>query len=244
MPFWLQALLVVGATFLALFLLQFGLPSFVGSGQATATLGLTMAGTPTPVPTRTPTVTSTLLPTPAPSPTPTLLPPESGIIYALRPHVNRVGWVVSSEEGNHFGEAHLYTGVLEGNVFHGAFQFDISFITPGSLIHYAAVELIGLDGQRLGDGGSWSLQMLGTDVDPEWPLHGFDRIHQASVTHTLSLVLSSVDLSREKTHVFVLDVGQRAELEKRIARGVVSFRLYGPSSGADNQSCIVRRVYV
>ena len=193
-----------------------------------------MAGTPTPVPTRTPTVTSTLLPTPAPSPTPTLLPPESGIIYALKSHVNRVGWVVSGEEGNHFGEAHLYTGVLEGNVYHGAFQFDISFIAPGSSIHYAAVELTGLDGQRLEDGGSWSLQMLGTDVDPEWPLHDFDRIHQASVAHTLSLILSSVELSREETHVFVLNVDQRTELEKRIARGVVSFRLDGPASGADN----------
>lgn len=236
MPFWVQALLVVGAVFFVLFWLQFGLPSFVGTGEATATLVPTMTATVTPVatPTRTPTATPTLLPTPTPRPTPTLLPPEGGIIYALKPNVNRLGWVVSGESGNHFGGSNLYTGIFEGNVYHGAFQFDISFIVPASAIHYAAVELTGLDARRLGDGGSWSLQMLGTEVDPEWPLHGFDHIHQASVAFTLSPILNNADLSREKTHVFVFNPGQRAELEERIARGVISFRLDGPSSGADN----------
>jgi hypothetical protein len=162
------------------------------------------------------------------------LPPEGGIIYALHPNVNRVGWVASGEEGNHFGEAHLYTGVLQGKVYHGAFQSDISFIAPGSSIHYAAVELTGLDDQRLGQDGNWSLQVLGTEIDPEWPLHSFEQIHQAPVAFTLSPTLNRADLSRAKRHVFVFDAGQRAELEKRVTGGVISFRLDGPSSGADN----------
>ena len=241
LPFWVQALLVVGVTFLVLFWLQFGRSYLAGTGKATATLGLTtptvtLTGTSVPTPSRLPTATPTLTPTgtPTPHPTPTLLPPEGGIIYALKPNVNREGWVVSGEEGNHFGESHLYTGVFEENVYHGAFQYDVSFIASGSSIHYAAVELTGLDDQRLGDDGSWSLQVLGPEVDPEWPLHGFDQIHQASIAFTLSPILNSADLGRGKTHVFVFDAGQRAELEQRIFRGVVSFRLDGPASGADN----------
>lgn len=152
----------------------------------------------------------------------------------MNPNVNRVGWVVGGQEGNHFGESNLYTGVFEGNVYHGAFQFDISFIAPGSSIHYAAVELTGLDDQKLGNDGNWVLQMLDTQVDPEWPLHGFEQIDRASVTFTLPPALGNGDLSRGKTHVFVFNAGQRAELEERIARGVVSFRLDGPSFGDDN----------
>ncbi len=235
-PFWVQALLVVGVTFVVLFWLQFGLPSFGGTEETAATPVPTITATVTlaSTPTWTRTATPTSVPTPTPRPTPTLLHPEGGIIYALKPNVNRVGWVVSGEDGNHFGESNIYAGVLADNVYHGAFQFDMSFITPGSAIHYAAVELTGLDAQRLGEGGNWSLQMLGTEVDPEWPLHGFDRIHEAAVAHTLSPTLNGADLGKEKTHVFIFNAGQRADLEQRIARGVVSFRLDGPSFGADN----------
>lgn len=236
LPFWFKALSVVVSLALTLAGLQFGLPLLRRTGQATAIPLPTTAvtGTPLPTPTRTPTGTPHPSPTPTLFPTPTLLPPEGGIIYALKPNVNRVGWVVSGQEGNHFGESHLYTGIFEGQVYHGAFQFDISFIVPGSSVHYAAVELSGLDDQRLGDDGNWALQMLGTQVDAEWPLHDFDHIHQAMVAFTLSPVLNRVDLSREKTHAFVLNAGQRAELEERVARGVVSFRLDGPSSGMQN----------
>jgi len=236
MPFWLQVLLVIGAAFVVLFWLQFGTPSLRPSEEVPATPVPIRTATLTPFPasTRTPTATETVLPTSTPRPTPTLLPPEGGIIYALKPNVNRVGWVVSGEEGNHFGEAYLYAGVLGGRVYHGAFQFDVSFITPGSSIHYAAVELTGLDDRRLGQDGNWSLQVLGTEIDAEWPLHGFEQIAQAPVAFTLSPTLNRADLSREKTYVFVLDSGQRAELEARIARGVVSFRLDGPSAGDDN----------
>ena len=236
MPFWFKALLVLGATLLTLAGLQFGLPLLDRVDTAPATLPPTPKATNTPVSTATltPTATATPSATPIFRPTPTLLPPEGGIIYALKPNVNRVGWVASGQEGNHFGESHLYTGFSGGNIYHGAFQFDISFITPGSAVHYAAVELTGLDGRQLSDGGNWSLQMLGTEIDPEWPLHDFDQIHQSSVAYTLSPILASGDLGQGRTQIFELDAGQRAELEERITRGVLSFRLDGPSSGLDN----------
>jgi hypothetical protein len=236
MPFWLKGLLVIGATLLSLAALQFG-PALLdrASGPSTTV-------PPTQMPTRTPTATfpplptATVTPTPShtPLPTPTLLPPKGGIIYTLNPNVNRVGWVMGGEETNHFGDSHLYTGLQGGEIYHGAFQFDLSFLAPGSSIHYAAVELTGLDAQVLGQGGRWSLQMLDTEIDPEWPLHGFDAIHEASIAFTLSPELSSDDLAPGATNVFELSAGQRAELEARIARGVVSFRLDGPTGDGDN----------
>lgn len=176
--------------------------------------------------------TSTL--TPTPSPTPTLMPPEGGVIYALKPYVNRVGWVVEGDDSNHFGDSYLYAGIREGKIYHGAFQFDLSFLPPGTLIHYAAIELTGLDDRYLGKGGEWSLHMLVPAADPEWPLHGFDDIHRARTAHIIAPTLSRDDLQVGQTNVFVLSAGQRAELEKRITYGVVSFRLDGPSSGDDN----------
>ena len=233
MPLWFKVFLVVGVTLLTLAGLQFGLPLLDRAEQPPPTLP-TPTGTPPPLPSPTSTATISPTPTPTPLPTPTLLPPPGGIIYALNPNINRVGWVASDQEGNHFGDSHLYTGILEGRVYHGAFQFDISFIAPGSSLHYAAVELTGLDDQNLAEGGNWSLQMLDTTIDPEWPLHDFEQIHQASVAHTLPPTLHRSDLGRGQMQVFVLNAGLRAELEERIARGVVSFRLDGPSSGENN----------
>ncbi|MFZ5917185.1 MAG: TolB family protein [Chloroflexota bacterium] len=236
MPFWAKALIVLGATLLTLAALQFGLPLLDRAGQPPQTPAPTPTAvrTATATPTPSPTASRTPTPTPTSRPTPTLLPPQGGIIYALTPNVNRVGWVVSDEQGNHFGESFLYTGVLAGQVYHGSFQFDVSFIAPGSSVHYAAVELTGLDDSRLAREGNWAVQLLSPEIDPEWPLHSYAQIHEAAVDFTLSPVLSGSDLGRGVEQVFVLDAGQRAELEKRIARGVLSFRIDGPVSGADN----------
>jgi hypothetical protein len=235
-PLQFQVLLVIGTAVVAFALLQFGLPSLAKPAQATTAL-TTGAGTtrpPTSGGAQVPTVPSSSLSTPTPRPTPTLLAPEGGIIYAVQPRANRVGWIVSGLAGNHFGDSYLYTGVLDGKIHHGAFQFDLSFLSPGSSVVYAAVELVGLDDQRVGTSGQWSLEMLGTEVDPEWPLHGYEQIHGASTTYTLSPVLDRADLAKGKENVFVLSQEQREELQRRVSRGVVSFRLDGPTSGPDN----------
>jgi len=236
-PLQVQVLIVVATAVVAFALLQFGLPALAKPSQATVTLPTMTQATrpPTPTEARMPTATATPFSTPTPRPTPTLLPPEGGIIYVLKPYVNRVGWVAEGEAGNHFGESHLWTGTSEGKVYHGAFQFDLSFLAPGYFIHYAAIELTGLDDQMLDEQGTWSVQMLGPEIDPEWPLHGYEEIHGAPVAHTLSPSLNGADLAKGKSSVFVLNAGQRTELEHRISRGVVSFRLDGPSSGTGNR---------
>jgi hypothetical protein len=235
MPLAIQVLLLATIAAVVFAVLYFGVPALGTFPRATATL-LVAQATETLPPTWTPApfATDTPMPTSTPPPTPALAPPEGGMVYALKPYPHRVGWVASGEEGNHLGESHIYAGTLDGEGYHGVFQFDLSSLTPGSSIYYATVELTGLDDQKLARAGAWALQMLAVEADLAWSVHTFDSIHQAPVFDTLSPVLSGSDLIAGKTQVFVLNASQRSELEKRISRGVVSFRIDGPSTSGQN----------
>jgi hypothetical protein len=204
--------------------------------SATSTSTPTATTSPTPEPTSLPTATPVTTPTtvslvPA---TPSPVIPDGGIVYAVTPNINRVGWVRSGEDGNHFGDSYIHVGFLGDNVYHGAIQFDLSFIPPGSSIHYAALELVGLSGETLGSEGSWHVRLLKEDIDADWPFHDYRAIHEASIARTLSPTLDISDLAENKLNVFVFNAGQRAVLESRLERGLVSFRLDGPSSGDDS----------
>jgi hypothetical protein len=234
LPLGIQMLLAGGTVFLALAFIKYGMP-FLNDPVATPTVLLpqpqgTVAATLSVVSNQTPISTISPLSTPTPTTMPALLPPEGGNIYVLYPYADRAGWVVSDEERNHFGDSHLYAGIAADKVYHGAFQFDLSFLPPGSLIHYAVLELTGLDSEGLLRQGTWSVQILDMGVDVNWSAHGFEDIHQAGVIYTLSPVLDSVDLVEGETNRFVFDTGQRVELEKRISRGVISFRIDGSST--------------
>ncbi|MDH4137387.1 MAG: hypothetical protein OEW09_11840 [Anaerolineae bacterium] len=201
-------------------------PTFTPTAISSPTLELTPLLAVTPV--TTPTAVSLAQAPPSP------LIPAGGIVYAVTPNVNRVGWVRSGEDGNHFGDSYIHVGFLGGNVYHGAIQFDISFIPPGSSIHYAALELVGLSGETLGSGGAWDVRLLEEDIDADWPFHDYRTIHEASVAQTLSPTLGISDLAENELNVFVFNAGQRAVLESRLEGGLVAFRVDGPSSGADN----------
>lgn len=205
-------------------------PSSTSTSTPTATLSPTPE--PTSLPTATPVTTATAVSLVQATPSPVI--PAGGIVYAVTPNVNRVGWVRSGEDGNHFGDSYIHVGFLGGNIYHGAIQFDISFIPPGSSIHYAALELVGLSGETLGSGGSWHMRLLEEDIDADWPFHGYKEIHEAPLTQTLSPILGTSDLAENELNVFAFNAGQRAILESRLEGGLVSFRLDGPSSGDDN----------
>jgi len=204
--------------------------------SATSTSTPTATTSPTPEPTSLPTATPVTTPAavslvPA---TPSPVIPDGGIVYAVTPNVNRVGWVRSGEDVNHFGDSYIHVGFLGDNVYHGAIQFDLSFIPPGSSIHYAALELVGLSGETLGSEGSWHVRLLEEDIDADWPFHDYRAIHEASIAQTLSPSLDISDLAENKLNVFAFDAGHRAILESRLEIGLVSFRLDGPSSGDDS----------
>ncbi len=240
--FWVVALILGGVAIMGLGCSPFQPPAPVTYPPTLAVPSPTSAFTPTAITSPTPELISLPTATPVATPvavslvqaTPSPEVPAGGIVYAVNPNVNRVGWVRSGEEGNHFGDSYIHVGFLGDNVYHGAIQFDISFIPPGSSIHYAALELAGLSGESLGSDGSWSVQLLGGDIDADWAFHGYEAIHEAPVARALSPTLGISDLAKDKLNVFVFNAGQRAILESRLEGGLVSFRLDGPSSGADN----------
>jgi hypothetical protein len=153
-------------------------------------------------------------------------------VYALRPYSDRTGWVASTIDGNRFGEPDIRSGTSRGTVYLGAFQFDLSFLPPGTSVDYAALELSVMEVQPGTGEGGWSVHILGADIDPEWKSHGYNDIRQAETAHTLFPVLKTADLAEDETVLFVFDPAQRTELELRIERGAVSFRVDGPTGGS------------
>jgi thermitase len=202
------------------------------------TLGPTPTITDTPPP---PTSTSTAPPQPSRTatftplpPTPTSPPQSSRSI--LIPASHSVGWVAQGVSGNRFGDDDLYTGVYNGRIYHGAFQFDLAAIPRDARIVQALLELVGQDATNLDRSqGTWRVRMLHPEADAGWPTHDFARIDQALAITTLAPVLHASQLDAGLANGFPFDAEQRALLEDRL-RGTryVSFRLDGPSSGRNN----------
>ena len=154
--------------------------------------------------------------------------PSGGIVYALSPDINSVGWVQAGEKGNHFGESYMYTGIRDGITYHGAMQFDLGFIPSGSTIHSAELELTGLVDEGLVADSSFSLSILVEDIDKDWSRHGFDAIHAAAVDETLSPILSGQDLAPGRVNKFLFNAAQRSIIEARLeSSNWMSLRLDG-----------------
>jgi hypothetical protein len=173
------------------------------------------------IPTATPTASPTS--TSAPNVTPTL--PPDGIIYALSPDINSVGWVQDNERGNHFGESHLYTGVREGVQYHGAVQFDLSFIQDGSTIFSTELELTGLNSAGLTNDSSFQVNILAAEIDEGWSRHGFTAIRDAEIAESLTPILEAADLATGRVNKFVFNAAQRSLVEEGLERDSISFRL-------------------
>jgi hypothetical protein len=197
---------------------------------------------PTPSPTSTPSATPTSVPravpvmasTPVLSLSLTASLPTGDLQITLYPASNAVGWVSSRDPLNHFGERNLHVGVFKGNTYYGAMQFSLASIPPESKIEQASLELVGLNADNLGISGTWTLQLLGPEVDESWVNATYDEIANAPVLYTVPEELNPRDLAAGQANVFVFEPDQIAELEQRLDAGLVSFRLVGPSQGADN----------
>lgn len=176
----------------------------------------------TAVPTNSPTVTATAV---KPTSTPTPNVPPGGIVYALSPDVNSVGWVQSGEKGNHFGESFLYTGLRDGTLSHGAMQFNLAFIPNGSTIFLAELELTGLADEGLTADSVFEVNILAEDIDANWSRHNFEAIHNAVVDETLTPLLNKSELSPENVNKFVFNAAQRSIIEQRLESNFLSFRL-------------------
>jgi hypothetical protein len=182
-------------------------------------------------PTQLPTSTPTPIPTPTATPTseePTdaeaALPP-GGIIYVVTPDINSVGSVRAGEPGNHFGESYVYAGVREGALYHGAMQFDLSFLQDGSTIFFAELELTGLADEGLTNDSSFEVSILTKELDEGWSRHGFEVIQSAGIEERLSPVLRASDLGLGQANQLVFNAAQRSIIEDRLESDLISFRV-------------------
>ncbi len=189
----------------------------------------------TPLPTPTATASPTP-PTPAAAASTPLLPtlPPNAISLVLTPTTESVGWVSSLDGRSHFGFPNIHAGFYKGQVYYGALQFDLSTIPPGSSLTYAAVELIGLDGQHLGTTGKWQLSLLDPAINVTWPKLTYETLHQAPVDAVLSPALTPAQLGPGQVNRFLFNPTHLSILEQSLAGGAVSFRLEGPTAGSDN----------
>ncbi len=180
---------------------------------ASATPTPLAAETPAAFPTPDPAFVSAPASTPAPAAvappaeppaTPTLAAGEA--LARVTPSAGQVGWVGSNEaRGNHFGDSFLHAGTVQGQVFHGAIQFDLSRVPRGAPIRYAALSLTGLNDERLNRAGSgaWEVRWLDPQINADWSRKSFQDIHNAPVLQSILPPLDQANLAPQATNQFV-----------------------------------------
>lgn len=195
-----------------------------------ATTNVSLAALSKALPSPTPTAS------PAPSATPRAFPPTptipSGLVAAVIPPApNHVGWASSGETTAKFGDRSLRVGVLDNQVYYGLLQFNLATIPYGSRIEYAAIEVVGLNAEMLQTTGAWTLHLLDDLVVTDGSSVTFDRLRDA--TGVAIAEAPAQELAPRQLNTFVLSPEVRTELERRLAKRSVAFRLSGPMSGSN-----------
>ncbi|MCW5850450.1 MAG: S8 family serine peptidase [Anaerolineae bacterium] len=192
---------------------------------ATLTPGPTKTGQPTLPPTSTPDL-------PEPLPTATIIPGEVEIV--LTPPSNLVGWV-----GNtglpHWGEADIYAGLYYAQLYVGGVQFPLAQVPRDATLLSAQLELMGRTTDYITGGTQavWYARWLDQAIDGVFPGNGYQQLKSAAVKDTLSPSLSSADLARGRTNIFIFNAAQVAALNDQLrSSGRISFRLDGPDDGS------------
>jgi hypothetical protein len=161
------------------------------------------------------------------------------LFFNLTPQAAAVGWVSSNEaRGNHLGDSFLHAGTVQGNIYHGVLQFDLSRVPRGAPLHSAALILTGLDDARLDrdSGDSWQLRWLAPEINEEWSRNNFQAIHNAPILQTILPAFRQESLAPFAINQFVFDEAQRSLLQQALVdnQTLVAFRLDGPAGGPDN----------
>lgn len=182
---------------------------------------------PPPLPTETPLPLPTDTPTRIVVDTPTATPTPLGdtIIYTIFPKVNDIGWVQSDEEGNYFSESYLYAGLRGGTLHHGAMLFDLSGIPINAEVVEANIQLTGLVAEGLQSDNLFVLNILTSDINDRWALHGYEAIHQATAEEIPPFLMRPDDLGVDKVNKFEFSAGIRSIVEDRLQIGDIAFRL-------------------
>jgi hypothetical protein len=160
-------------------------------------------------------------------------------LLELIPQAGSVGWVRSNDSrNNHFGDSYIYTGISQGDIFHGAIQFDLSGVARGAPISYAALALTGLDDARLNrsSDATWQVRWLDPALNESWGRLSFQEIHNARIVQTLLPAIGQADLASDARTVFLFDEQQIAALQQALIdeQSQIVFRIDGPEAGAEN----------
>jgi hypothetical protein len=240
-------LLVVGLGAVGLFAALFWT---TGGFQASTPRGLltdvarTPSATPTATPTR-PTEAALVQPTqskstPVPAirfpALPELTPPAEGAVHTIACAADAAGWVRQGDEvPNHLGDYNVYAGVFDGQAHIGLIQFDLSEVPPGAAVLYADLALVGLSDEWLGEGGAWQVEMLEPWLSASWGQLSYAELSGSQgAAIEVGDELSTDELAVGEANLLVFGGEARAQLEDQILSGRSSFRILGPTSGADN----------
>jgi len=197
---------------------------FTDTASMTDTLPLTVSVTPTFTPL-------------APLILPNVTVPDGGQAYLLTPMgPEMVGWVQDQDETvNHFGDYNMYAGFFGGQPRVGAMQFDLASVPLGSPILYADLTLTGLADEWLVEGGLWQVDLLAEWLDKDWAKRDFHWLARPdSGIVPLEPRLASIDLAIGQSNTLLLPPAALTQLEARLFKGLLSFRITGPIGGTDN----------
>ncbi len=193
--------------------------------------------TPTLASTVPPPVTGTAAPSATPPlPTPTLHAPPGGVNVEIAPRNNKAGWVVSNVPNQNFftDEEDTFTGTYANRTYHGAAQFELGVIPAGATINSARLEMIGRDASFLGVGGTWTVNLLRTDIDGGFAGQGYTGIHNAAIDVTLMPLLGRDLLGESQKNAFNMDDGALNVLRARhLGSRALSIRMDGPPPGGN-----------
>ena len=203
---------------------------------ATFAMDAGTGGLPTALPPTATTAPPTHTPAPIAGARPTDLPvpaPGGGTEIELRPVAGRIGWVVSTQPyGNNWGSSDTFTGVWNDRVYHGAMQMDLAAIPQGMHINYARLTLFGRTDANNARTGTWTVNLLDTDIDAGFDGHGYAKIHSARVLSTLLPIMGAQDVDLGQVNVFNFAAAQLELLKNRVdSSGLLTIRMDGPSSG-------------
>lgn len=193
-----------------------------------------------PEPTLTPQPVATPVPPFAPAPRAQTVIPIPTVsakqqAYSFTADPANSGWVRSSENQPHWGDRNLNVGQYKGQTYEGLLYFDLSALPPGTKISFVDIQLTGLDRERLGPTGTWSLKLLRPELSTDWLKHTAPDFMNASTAGDVGKTKQPEDLAVGVANQFVFSTEQTALLESLVnGKGVVTFRLDGPTGTRDS----------
>jgi hypothetical protein len=209
-------------------------PTAEGSDAGSGTAGLPSGSSATVQALQTP--LPTIVPEPMVLPDLPVVVPEDGRTLLLIPDEQAIGWLSEGDPNRvHLGDYSIFAGILGGSRYISVFEFDLSSIDPGSVLLYADLTLTGLADERLGDGGTWQVDILAPWTDGTWQEGDFEALSRPeNGALTLSPRMTASVLDVDQMHTFLFSPGALGMLAERASGGTCVFRVMGPDSGPDN----------